>query len=114
MRLKSAIWVSALLRRANGAGAFAAVRRRGSEEAGAIFVKVLKQDGTAALYGAALPSLKEEAQPGVRLFSAIVPEGTPEAESEKRMAREISFDPDLWFVEIEDREGRHFLDIAKE
>ncbi|HEY9214055.1 MAG TPA: DUF1491 family protein [Ancylobacter sp.] len=114
MRLKSAIWVSALLRRANGAGAFAAVRRRGSEEAGAIFVKVLRQDGTAALYGAALPSLAEEVEPGVRFFSAIVPAGTPEAESEKRMAREISFDPDLWFVEIEDREGRHFLDLAKE
>ncbi len=27
------------------------------------------------------------------------------------MQREGRFDPDFWFVEIEDREGRHFLDV---
>ncbi|HEY0219086.1 MAG TPA: DUF1491 family protein, partial [Afipia sp.] len=27
--------------------------------------------------------------------------------------KEISFDPDVWIVEIEDRAGRHFLDLAK-
>ncbi|QFR31692.1 DUF1491 family protein [Ancylobacter sp. TS-1] len=112
MRLKSAIWVSALIRRANGAGAFAAVRRRGAEEAGAIFVKVSTQDGRAALYGPALPSLNAEPEPGVRLFSVIVPAGSAESDAEARMAREIGFDPDLWFVEIEDREGRCFLDLS--
>ncbi|MCK0209049.1 DUF1491 family protein [Starkeya koreensis] len=112
MRLKSAIWVSALLRRANGAGAFAAVRRRGAEEAGAIFVKVATLDGCAALYGAALPSLEAEPAPGVRFFAPILPAGSAEADVEARMAREIGFDPDLWFVEIEDRAGRSFLEIS--
>jgi hypothetical protein len=28
------------------------------------------------------------------------------------MAREIAFDPDLWLVEVEDREGRCWLDLA--
>ncbi|MFV8096477.1 DUF1491 family protein, partial [Enterobacter cloacae complex sp.6730737] len=51
MRLKSAIFVSALLRRAQVEGAYGVVVRRGSEEAGAIFVKVSRLDGTAALYG---------------------------------------------------------------
>ena len=46
MRLKSAIWVGAYLRRVFGAGAFAAVRRRGAEEAGAIFIKINRLDGT--------------------------------------------------------------------
>lgn len=113
MRLKSAIWVAALVRRANGAGAFAAVRRRGAEEAGAIFVKATTFDGTCTLYAAALPSLEAERTPGVRLFAPILPPGTPESEAEQRMVREIRFDPDLWFVEIEDREGRCFLDLAK-
>ncbi|MGZ3310763.1 MAG: DUF1491 family protein, partial [Xanthobacteraceae bacterium] len=34
MRLKSAIWVAAYVRRCHIEGAFAAVRRRGAEEAG--------------------------------------------------------------------------------
>ena len=32
------------------------------------------------------------------------------ATAEERMRREIRFDPDLWFVEVEDRAGRSFLD----
>ncbi|MDR6952738.1 hypothetical protein J2X65_002097 [Ancylobacter sp. 3268] len=111
MRLKSAIWVSALIRRANGAGAFAAVRRRGAEEAGAVFVKIATLDGLAALYGPAPPSFDDEDSPE-RRFAAIVPADRPEAEAEERMDKEIRFDPDLWFVEIEDRAGRSFLDIA--
>ncbi|MCS0494211.1 DUF1491 family protein [Ancylobacter sp. MQZ15Z-1] len=111
MRLKSAIFVSALIRRAGVEGAFAAVRRRGSEEAGAIFVKVATLDGRAALFGPALPSLDAAPEEG-RLFAALVPAEAPEAEAEERMRREIRFDPDLWFVEIEDRAGRVFLDLA--
>ena len=111
MRLKSAIIVSALVRRASLEGAFAAVRRRGSEEAGAIFVKVATLDGNCALYGPALPSLSDEPEDGVRRFTALLPSGTPEQEAEARMQKEIRFDPDLWFVEIEDRAGRHFLEL---
>ncbi|WP_371345249.1 DUF1491 family protein [Ancylobacter sp. IITR112] len=116
MRLKSAIFVSALLRRANGAGAFAAVRRRGAEEAGAVFVIVATQDGRAALYGPALPSLDAAAaeDDGVRRFTLLVPPGSPESEAEARMAREARYDSDLWLVEIEDRAGRCFLDLASD
>lgn len=113
MRLKSAIFIAALVRRANGVGAFAAVRRRGAEEAGAIFVKVATLDGNAALYGPALPPLDDEPDPGTRLFRPLVAPGASEGEAEERMVREIGFDPDLWFVEIEDREGRHFLELSE-
>jgi len=34
----------------------------------------------------------------------------PEAEIEAYLARQIRFDPDLWIVEVEERDGRHFLD----
>lgn len=115
MRLKSGIFVSALLRRANGAGAFAAVRRRGAEEAGAVFVIVATQDGKAALYGPALPSLDGAPEDeGVRLFTPLVTPGSPESEAEARMAREARYDSDLWLVEIEDRAGRCFLDLARD
>ena len=49
MRLKSAIWVAAYLRRCQTEGVFGAVRRRGAEEAGAVFVKIGTLDGNAML-----------------------------------------------------------------
>ncbi|HET9717756.1 MAG TPA: DUF1491 family protein [Pseudolabrys sp.] len=114
MRLKSAIWVAAYLRRCNVEGVFAAVRRRGAEEAGAVFVKINRLDGTAVLYGPAPQTAFAEAQPADRMFVAIAGGKAPatEAEIEKRLQREMSFDPDLWILEVEDRDGRSFLDLA--
>ena len=112
MRLKSAIWVSAYVRRCHLEGAFAVVRRRGAEEAGAIFVKISRLDGTAALFSPAPQSIFEEARPGDRRFAAVTDGFVPEADIEKRLLSELKFDPDLWIVEVEDRAGRHFLDIT--
>jgi hypothetical protein len=112
MRLKSGIWVAAYLRRCDVEGVFAAVRRRGAEEAGAIFVKANRLDGTGTLYGPAPQAVFDEAQPADRVFMALVGRGSPaaEAELEARLVKEIRFDPDLWIVEVEDRAGRSFLD----
>jgi hypothetical protein len=111
MRLKSAIWVAAYIRRCHIEGAFAAVRRRGAEEAGAIFVKLNLLDGTAELFGPAPQSAFDDARPTDRLFSRCFGEQpAPEAKVEERLARELRFDPDVWIVEVEDRTGRHFLD----
>jgi hypothetical protein len=111
MRLKSAIWVAAYIRRCHIEGAFAAVRRRGAEEAGAIFVKLNRLDGTAELFGPAPQSVFDDARPADRLFSRCLGEDpAPEAKIEERLARELRFDPDAWILEVEDRAGRHFLD----
>jgi hypothetical protein len=32
---------------------------------------------------------------------------------EERLVKEMQFDPDVWIVEIEDKAGRHFLELAK-
>lgn len=113
MRLKSAIFVSALIRRAQVEGAYATVVRRGAEEAGAVFVKVARLDGTAALYGPAPQSVFEEAFPADRRFCVLIEPGRPEADADARIGRELTFDPDIHVVEIEDRQGRHFLDLAE-
>jgi hypothetical protein len=111
MRLKSAIWVAAYLRRCNVEGAFAAVRRRGAEEAGAIFIKLNRLDGTAELFGPAPQSAFAEAHPVDRAFSRCLKEQpAPENKIEERILREIRFDPDAWIIEVEDRAGRHFLE----
>lgn len=112
MRLKSGIWASAYLRRCDIEGAFAAVRRRGADEAGAIFIKLNRLDGTGLLYGPAPQSSFEDARPAARLFTVLLGRDgpVPDADIEARLAREIKFDPDIWIVEVEDRAGRNFLD----
>lgn len=111
MRLKSAIWVAAYVRRCNVEGVFAAVRRRGAEEAGAIFIKVDRLDGTADVYAPAPQTAFFEQHPTDRAFSAALktmPAANPDAEA--YLARQVRFDPDAWIIETEDRAGRHFLD----
>ncbi len=112
-RLKSSIFVAAYIRRAMVEGTFAVLRHRGAEEAGAIFVKVDRLDGTAALYGPAPQSLVQE-DDGERRFILLTPEGATPLDAETRLQREFRFDPDLWVIEAEDKQGRHFLEIAQE
>src|SRR5438105_11534593 len=104
MRLKSGIWVAAYLRRCHIEGAAAVLRRRGAEDAGAIFVKVSRLDGLADLYGPAPQSAFDEARPSERAFSqALGSEPKPEGDVEAYLTRQIRYDPDLWIVEVEDR-----------
>ncbi len=109
-RLRSDFWVAAHLRRCAVEGVTAVLRRRGAAEAGAVFVKLDRLDGTASLYGPAPQSLLDESGGG-RLFTSLLENVAP-LDIEERMLRETRFDPDFWFVEIEDREGRHFLDLG--
>ena len=113
MRLKSSIWVAAYLRRCQTEGIFGAVRKRGAEEAGAVFVKVATLDGNAMLYAPAPQTVYDDSRPIERLFAATSPQPIPESSVEERLTRELKFDPDAWIVEIEDRAGRNFLDLAK-
>jgi hypothetical protein len=113
MRLKTALWVAAYLRRCQVEGVFGVVRRRGAEEAGAIFVRISRLDGTSDLFGPAPQSAFEAAEGTPRAFTpslAALPAADPEVEA--YLAREVKFDPDVWIVEIEDRGGRNFLDIV--
>ncbi|HWW50059.1 MAG TPA: DUF1491 family protein [Xanthobacteraceae bacterium] len=113
MRLKSSIWVAAYLRRCQSEGLFGAVRRRGAEEAGAVFVKVALLDGSAMLYSPAPQSVYEDSRPVDRIFAPFSREPVAEATIEEKLRKEIGYDPDIWIVEIEDRAGRHFLDLAR-
>ncbi len=112
MLLRADIWVSAYLRRCATCDVSAVLRRRGAAEAGAIFIKIDRLDGTAALFGPAPQS--ETAERGVdRLWARMhKDEWTDPLSIEERLQREIKFDSDLWILEVDDRKGRHFLDIA--
>jgi len=105
--------VAAYLRRCQTEGIFGAVRRRGAEEAGAVFVKVALLDGKAMLYVPAPQTVYDDSRPVERIFMSTSPEPVPEQSVEERLVRELRFDPDAWIVETEDRAGRHFLDLAR-
>ncbi len=112
MRLRADIFVSAYLRRCAVENVSAVMRRRGAAEAGAIFVKIDRLDGMAALYGPA-PQTETAARGVDRLWARMHKDewiATPDVE--KRLAKEIRFDPDLWIIEVDDRQGRVFLDLA--
>ncbi len=102
-RLKSAIWVSALLRRCQGEGKFGALLRKGAEEAGVVYVVINHLDGTYDLLGPPPGSTHDE--DGNRLFEKLFPAPVAWAEVSEKINRQASFDSDLWAVEIEDRHG---------
>lgn len=108
MRLKSEIWVKAYLRRCQYNGAMGVIVRHGDDDAGAIFIKIVRPDGSAAVFSPA-PAGLDDADFDRRWVSRFKTEFVPEAEAEAMLNREASFDSDIWVVEIEDREGRHFL-----
>ncbi len=95
------LWVSALLRRANLAGAFATIVHRGDAERGDVLVKVLRARGEADLYG---PAFNPE---GPSEFERLEVEG--ESGVDSLVTRRRASDRDLWVIEIEDPAGRHFL-----
>jgi hypothetical protein len=116
LRLRSDIWVAAYLRRCGVEGVSAVLRRRGAAEAGAIFVKIDHLNGRATLYGPAPQSEATRLQPGVeRIFArAHRGEWIDSEEADKRLEREITFDPDLWIVEVESMALSAWLDLAPE
>jgi len=106
--LSSDVWVGALIRRAEQGGAFAMVARKGDARAGAVLVKVVnRRAGTARLLA--------EARRGDGEQVWMEPQtSTEEPDIDAYIERAARRDPDLWVVEIEDREGRHFLTEAVE
>lgn len=109
MRLKAGIWVSAYIRQLGTLPVPAAVTRRGDADAGAIFIKVNTLDGFAKVLRPAASGLDGEAS-GRFWTPALKPERSEEAAADAYLARQADFDSDIWIVEIEDRQGRHFLD----
>lgn len=108
LRLKSELLVQALARRVQGSfvdgGAAAYIVKRGDTDAGGIFVRVNRLDGTAGV----LTMFTH--MDGDQRWRVVLPPNTLEREVEAHMAREIERDPDIWVVEIEDAKGRHFLE----
>ncbi|PQO23159.1 DUF1491 domain-containing protein [Rhodobacteraceae bacterium WD3A24] len=102
-RLTADFWVHAYLARLGQAGIAAYVIRRGDATAGAVLVKLATLDGRARAFQRSF-----DLSTGERAW-VVLAEGE-EADVDTAIARQRGFDPDLWVIEVEDREGRHLLD----
>jgi hypothetical protein len=104
-RLKADLFVRALIRRAEVAGASAYVLRKGVEESGAIILKISKLDGTSLVLSQA-----RRGADGELVWVKPLGEAADDEKAGAWFEKQAKFDPDLWIVEIEDREGRTFVD----
>lgn len=102
-RLTAEFWIAAYLARLRLADIPAFVVARGDGTAGAVLVKQSPLDGTARLFQRSFDPLTGERQ------WMVLAEGS-EGQVDEAVARQRSFDPDLWVIEVEDRGGRHLLD----
>jgi hypothetical protein len=108
MRIKAGIWVSAYLRRINALAIPALVVRRGDGDAGAIYIKLSTLDGFAQVLRPAPAS--EDGAEDERFWGLAFKAPRAESEADAYLMRQREFDGDMWVIEVEDREGRHFLD----
>jgi len=103
-RLKTHIRIAAHVRRAEAAGAFAVIARRGDADAGAVAVKVYLGRARARVF------FESRNEAGAAVWREALDGPTDEAAVDRWLAKEAEVDPDLWILEIEDREGRGFFD----
>jgi hypothetical protein len=105
-RLKSEIWIKALIRRCDLAAVPVALVARGDRDAGAI---VLKLNGGSAEGCSVLTQAR--GQDGELLWMRSTgPVPVAEADADAYIARQRQRDPDIWVVEIEHREAENMLD----
>ncbi|THD85282.1 DUF1491 family protein [Aliigemmobacter aestuarii] len=102
-RLASGVWVAAYLKRLELAAIPAFVTARGDATAGAVLVKCATLDGQARAFQRSFDLMT-----GARAW-VLLSEGE-ERSVDQAITRQRGFDPDLWVIEIEDRQGRTLLD----
>jgi hypothetical protein len=102
-RLTSAMLVSALIRRVQAEGGFAAVLRRGDADAGAILIECADR-GQPQLTLEQATGLDGKA--GWRLIADRMA-GDAEGHRE-RLQKRLRLDPDLWIVELDIAEAERF------
>ncbi len=101
-RLPTHLWVMAEVRRCLAENIAVVVSRKGERQGGGLLVKL-------NLLGPGFRVLTQtrdlEGRPA--WLPALQGRLVPDAEAEDYIARAVQRDPDLWVVEVEDREGRN-------
>jgi hypothetical protein len=102
-RLTARFWVDAYLTRLRLQDIPAFVVAHGDDTGGAVLVKLATLDGQAVVFQRSFDLMS-----GARRWVALA--SGAEREVDEAIGRQRGFDPDLWVIEVEDRQGRHLLD----
>ncbi|WP_375688350.1 DUF1491 family protein [Pseudooceanicola sp. LIPI14-2-Ac024] len=102
MRLTARMWVDAYLTRLRLQEIPAFVTAHGDDTGGAVLVKLNTLDGQAIAFTRSFDLIS-----GDRTWIDLA--GGVESDVDAAIARQRGFDPDLWVIEVEDRQGRHLL-----
>lgn len=108
-RLAIQFWVDAYMRRAERAGAYPAIIRKGNAQEGALTLLVQHADGQVDVYEPALNMISADE----RRWSLTKSISTYDDRMafQERLARQYSRDPDMWVIEITSRSGEHYLEV---
>lgn len=103
VRLTTRFWVDAYLARLSFQNIPAYVTAHGDDTAGAVLVKLATLDGKAQAF------VREyDLMSGERRWRELAAGAEPAVDAS--VTRQRGYDPDLWVIEVEDRQGRHLLD----
>jgi hypothetical protein len=94
-RLKTELWVRMALRRADAAGRFGAVLRRGDADSGGVLLVLRGREGLVVL------SQVRAGEGDVAWMRATGPEPVAQEAADAYVSRQTGRDPDLWVVEFD-------------
>ncbi len=101
-RLPTHVWVGAHLRWCHVRAIPVTVARKGDAHAGTVMLKLNRLE-----HGCRVLTQMTDAEGKIGWLAAFEDAAVAEAEADAYIARAVARDPDLWVIEIEDREGRN-------
>lgn len=107
-RIPTKLWVSAHLRRLSAQGVPAVVARRGDPHGGMVILKVNRLE-----HGCRVLVQTRDLDGALSWLPALDGKAVPEADADAYIARQTGYDPDLWVVEVETRNGDHGFEGAE-
>jgi|TARA_B100001142_G_scaffold321997_1_gene369589 hypothetical protein len=103
IRLTSQLWVQSYLTRLRLKEIPAFVTLKGDLTAGSIFIKINTLDGYAKAF-------HKSFDVGHSIRSWIILCEGYETHVDEKLEQEKTYDPDIWIIEVEDKQGRSLLD----
>ncbi len=101
-RIPTDVWVMAHVRRCSAEGVPVTVARKGEAKGGLLLLKLNQLE-----LGCRVLSQQRDLDGKMGWLAAFKGGLVPEAEADAYIARAVARDPDLWVVEVEDRDGKH-------